>query len=170
MLNCGDYSLTSNRKNEMTSHLPNSELRRFKKSLSDLLSAKITQKLTYDQKCDVYKEVLSRLFNLPSPDAVKDASLSKDHKLFHFDLMKETLIKIGKLVSDKFKQIDDLKNDDEEIKLIKVISDAIDHPITLPYLIPNLCECTLSSIEILLRHFGDKMTEKIDQKLPKSKT
>ena len=134
------------------------------------MSAKITQKLTYDQKCDVYKEVLSRLFNLPSPDAVKDASLSKDDKLFHFDLMKETLIKIGKLVSDKFKQIDDLKNDDEEIKLIKVISDAIDHPITLPYLIPNLCECTLSSIEILLRHFGDKMTEKIDQKLPKSKT
>ena len=170
----------------MSNYPVNSELRKFKRSLSDLLSAKIVQKLTYEQKRDVHREVLARLFNLASPDAAKEAN--KDDKLLHFDLMKETLIKIGKLISDKFKQIDDLKNDDEEIKLIKVLSDAIDHPITLPYLIPNLCECTLSSIEILLKHFGgsqrvsefeidetfdkklnDKITEKIDEKIKSSK-
>ena len=145
----------------MTNHLVNSELRKFRKSLSDLLSTKIVQKLTYDQKRDVYKEVLARLFNLPSPEAAKEASLSKDDKLFHFDLMKETLIKIGKLASEKFKQIDVVKNDDEEIKLIKVLSDAIDHPITLPYLIPNLCECTLSSIELLFRHLAPSTSQKL---------
>ena len=161
-------------------HLVNSELKKLKKSLNDLLSGRIVQKLSNDQKQEIYKEVLNRLFDRSS---APEDRLSNVDKLLHFDLMKGTLIKVGKLISEKFKHLDNLANDEEEIKLIQVLNDTIDHPITLPYLIPNLCECTYSSIEYLFRHltnqrvievqidekfdetFEKKLNDKIDEKI-----
>ena len=153
----------------MTSNLVNSDLKKLKKNLNDLLSIRLVQRLTDDQKQEIYREALARLFNKSNLDVLDD-KLSNVDKLFHFDLMKSTLIKIGKLISDKFKLIDNLDNDKEEIRLIQVLSDTIDRPITLPYLIPNLCECALSSIELLFNHFNSQRTSievKIDEKFDK---
>lgn len=150
----------------MTNYVVNSDHKKIKKNFADLLSPRIVQRLTNDQKQDIYKDVLIRLFNIQyTDDLVLDDKLSDVDKLFHFDLMKNTLIKIGKLINEKFKEFND--NDKEKLELVQVLNDTVDRPITLPYLIPNLCECLTSSIGYLLKNNKKVIEFRIDEKLDK---
>lgn len=150
-------------------HLMNSEIKRLKKSLNDLFPIRIVQRLSDDQKQEIYKELISRFFQNDPTKSNLDADPNDANKLFPFDLMRSKLIEIAKLIYEKFKQLDNLENDEEEEKLIRVLNNIIDQPITSPYLLTPLCECISSSIKLLFKPSNNvKLIEvKIDEKFNK---